>query len=112
MLVHATHKNMRISPQKARLVATLIYKKKATDALNILAFQPKKAAKLIAAVVSSCAANATVNHHLIFDKLYIHSIEVNEGSILKRMMPGSRGRGRKILKRTSHVTVKLVEQGN
>jgi large subunit ribosomal protein L22 len=97
----------RISPKKANLVAQLVRLKKATEAIDILKFTPKKAAKILKKVIESAIANAENNNKQIKDNLYIKEIIVTEGPTYKRSLPISRGRVHPILKRTSHITAKL-----
>lgn len=99
----------RISPKKANLVAALIRNKNAQEAIDILKFTPKKAAKILKKVVESAVANAENNFKQNKDSLYIKEIIVTQGVTYKRSLPISRGRMHPILKRTSHITVK-VEQ--
>jgi len=74
-------------------------------AVNILMFSDKKAAKLISKVLNSAIANAENNEGADIDELKVTSAYVNEGSIMKRMRERAKGRGNRILKRTSHITV-------
>lgn len=101
----AIAKYIRISPKKANLVAGLVRNKKATEALNILKFTPKKAAKIIAKVIKSAVSNAKNNFKQDSENLYITQILVTKGQTLKRNISISRGRVHKILKRGSHIKV-------
>lgn len=105
MQVSATHKFARISPQKARLVADMIRGKDVETAVNILAFSDKKAADLMKAVLNSAIANAEHNEGADIDELKVTAAFVNEGPIMKRMSARAKGRGNRISKRTSHITV-------
>ncbi|THB67172.1 MAG: 50S ribosomal protein L22 [Desulfovibrio sp.] len=109
MSVQATAKYMRVSPQKARLVAENIKGLAVEDALNILRFTPKKAAKMIAKVLNSAVANAEQNAGLDVDALKVSKVVINEGPTWKRFMPRAMGRVNRILKRTSHITVVVDE---
>ena len=100
-------RRVRISPKKANLVAYLIRGKKTTDALDILKFTPKKAAKILYKLVESASANAKNNFSQDEDSLYVKEVIVTEGPTYKRSLPISRGRVHPILKRTSHITVKV-----
>jgi len=100
-------RQVRISPKKANLVAQLVRGKTVTDALNILRFTPKKAAKIIGKVVKSASANAEENFNQTLENLYIKEIIVTEGTTYKRGVSISKGRVHPILKRTSHITVKV-----
>lgn len=101
----AIAKHVRISPKKANLVAGLVRRKNAVEALDILKFTPKKAAKILYKVLHSAIANAENNFKQKKDALIIKEIVVNEGRTLKRSVPISRGRVHPILKRTTHITV-------
>ncbi|CAN8138782.1 50S ribosomal protein L22 [Thiomicrorhabdus sp. 6S2-11] len=110
MQVSATHKFARISPQKARLVADLIRGKNVEQAVNILAFSDKKAADLFKKVLNSAIANAENNNGMDIDELSVTAAFVDEGPIMKRMRARAKGRGNRILKRTSHITVTVGEK--
>ncbi len=80
------------------------------EALTLLRFTPKRAARIVEKVVRSAVANATNNHDLDEDRLYIVKAYVDEGPRLKRWRPRARGRAFPILKPTSHVTVIVAER--
>ena len=103
--VSAILNGVRISPQKARLIADLIRGKKVDNALNILNFSPKKGAEIIKRVVESAIANAENNNGADVDELKIKTIYINKGTVLKRIRAQSKGRAGKIIKPTSHITV-------
>ena len=103
--VSAILKGVRLSPQKARLVADMVRGKKVDYALNILNFCPKKGAEIIKRVVESAIANAENNNGADIDELKIKTIYINKGSVLKRIRAQSKGRAAKIIKPTSHITV-------
>jgi large subunit ribosomal protein L22 len=103
--VSAILNGVRISPQKARLVADLIRGKKVDNALDILNFSPKKGAEIIKRVVESAIANAENNNGADIDELKIKTIYINKGTVLKRIRAQSKGRAAKIIKPTSHITV-------
>jgi large subunit ribosomal protein L22 len=105
MQVSATHRYARISPQKARLVADLIRGKTAENAVNMLAFSDKKAADLFKKVLDSAMANAENNEGADIDTLKIVEVYVDEGPRMKRMSARAKGRGNRIVKRLSHITV-------
>ena len=101
---------VRSSPRKARLVANLIREKNIGNALNILHFTNKLAARIIEKLLKSAIANAQENHKVDdVDSLVISNITVNEGPTWKRHMPRARGIATSILKRTSHITIVLKE---
>jgi large subunit ribosomal protein L22 len=109
MEVIAKHKGARISAQKARLVADQIRGKSVGEALNILAFSTKKGADLVKKVLESAIANAEHNEGADIDELRVSAIFVDEGMTMKRIMPRAKGRADRILKRTSHITVKVAD---
>ncbi|WP_233198642.1 MULTISPECIES: 50S ribosomal protein L22 [Luteimonas] len=99
----------RISPQKARLVADQVRGLPVERAVGLLKFSDKKAAHMIKKVVESAIANAENNAGADVDALTISTITVDEGPTLKRFMARAKGRGTRILKRTSHITVVVGE---
>ena len=105
MQVSATHRYARISPQKARLVADLIRGKSAETAVNMLAFSDKKAGALVKKVLDSAIANAENNEGADIDTLKVVAVYVDEGPRMKRMQARAKGRGNRIVKRLSHITV-------
>jgi large subunit ribosomal protein L22 len=109
MEAKATAKYVRISPRKARIVAEIIKGKPIEDALNILKFTPKKAARIINKVLNSALANAEQNYSLDVDNLYVKQVRVDGGPSWKRIQPRAMGRAYRILKRTSHITVIVDE---
>lgn len=109
MEVTAKHKGARISAQKARLVADQIRGKRVDEALNILAYSPKKGADLVKKVLDSAIANAEHNNGLDVDELIVSTIFVDEGMTMKRIKPRAKGRADRILKRSCHITVKVAE---
>ena len=110
MEAKATARYVRISPYKARPVIDLIRGKDVQEALHILEFAPKKAARLIKKVLESAIANAEHNYNMDPDRLYVKRAYVDEGPRLKRIWPRAWGRASRILKRTSHITVVVEEK--
>lgn len=110
MEAKAIAKTVRISALKSRLVMRLINGKNVGDALNILNNMNNKAARVIKKVLISALANAENNHNLDKSKLYVKEAYVNDGPVLKRSVPDSRGRIAKNDHRTSHVTVVVAER--
>jgi len=110
MQVSATLKHARISPQKCRLVADQIRGLPVERALNVLTFSPKKAATMVRKVLESDIANAEHNEGADIDELKVAAICVNEGRTLKRMQARAKGRGNRILKRNSHITVTVGDK--
>ena len=110
MEVQAISRNIRISPRKVRIVANLIRGKKAGEAISILHNTPKVASKIIEKCLRSAMANAENNNNMNIDNLYISTIFVDAGPIMKRVHPRSRGQAFGIMKRTSTLTVKVSER--
>ena len=110
MEAKAVLKGTRISPQKARLIADMVRGENAASAINNLRFMPKKAARIIRKLLESAVANASQNEAIDVDTLYVKTIFVDGGAMLKRIRPRAMGRASRILKRTSHITVVLDEQ--
>ncbi|EKP94853.1 MULTISPECIES: 50S ribosomal protein L22 [Thermaerobacter] len=110
MEARAVARFVRLSPRKARQVVDLVRGKPVGEALTLLRFTPKRAARIVEKVVRSAVANATNNHDLDEDRLYIVKAYVDEGPRLKRWRPRARGRAFPILKPTSHVTVIVAER--
>ncbi len=107
-MIVASLKNYRISPRKVRIVADMIRGKKVLDAQVILTHAAKKAKHPLADLVASAVANAKNNFKLEGDQLFVKEIRVDQGFVLKRQMPVSRGRSHPIMKRTSHVKLVLA----
>ena len=105
MEVAATLKFARISAQKGRLVADQVRGLKVDRALNLLGFSSKKGADLMKKVLESAIANAEHNEGADVDELKVTRVFVDEGPSHKRLSPRAKGRGNRILKRTSHITV-------
>lgn len=110
MEVYSKHRYAKISAQKGRLVADQIRGLPVDRALNILTFSDKKAAVLVKKVLESAIANAENNEGADIDELFVSKICVDEGPTLKRMRARAKGRGSRILKRTSHITVAVAER--
>lgn len=110
MEAKAFAKQIRISPQKARLVADLVRGKEVGSALNTLRFMPKKGARILRKIIESAVANASQNEAIDVDTLYVKTIFIDGGPTMKRIRPRAQGRASRILKRTSHITVVLDEQ--
>jgi large subunit ribosomal protein L22 len=105
METNATLRGVRLSAQKGRLVADQVRGKAVDQALNILAFSPKKGAGIIKKVLESAIANAEHNDGADIDTLKVKRIHVEKGAVLKRFMPRAKGRGFRILKPTCHIFI-------
>jgi large subunit ribosomal protein L22 len=110
MQVSATLKHAHISAQKARLVADQVRGLPVEKALNVLSFSTKKAAGMVLKVLESAIANAEHNEGADIDELKVASIFVNEGRTMKRFRARAKGRGTRILKRNSHITVTVGDK--
>src|SRR5512134_2479637 len=96
METKAILRGARISAQKGRLVADLVRGKPVDQALNILAFSPKKGATIIKKVLESAIANAEHNDGADIDALKVKTIYVEKGTVLKRFTARAKGRGNRI----------------
>ena len=110
MEVKAVSKYIRVSPQKVRILIGAVKGKPVGAGLNALKFMPQKAAKILEKTVRSAVANADQNPDIDVDALIIHNITADQGPTLKRFRARARGRGARILKRTTHITVILTEK--
>jgi large subunit ribosomal protein L22 len=110
MEARAVTRNVRISPQKGRLVADLIRGQQVEKALLILRFTPKKAARILTKTLRAAIASATDTQHVDPDALYVKRTYVDGATTLKRFTPRAHGRATPIRKRTSHFTVVVDEK--
>ncbi len=110
MEARAQVKYALISPRKVKIVCDIIRGKDADVARAILMNTPKHASELMVKVLNSAIANAENNFDMDTSKLYVAETYANPGPILKRMQPVSKGRGYRINKRTSHITIVLKER--
>jgi large subunit ribosomal protein L22 len=99
----------RISPQKCRLVADVVRGQPVGNAIATLKFMPKKGADIVLKVLESAVANAEHNHGADIDELKIALIQVDTAPSLKRFAARAKGRGARIVKRNSHITVALSD---
>ena len=109
MQATARLKNARISAQKVRLVADQVRGMPVEKAEQLLAFSTKKAARIMKKVLLSAIANAEHNDGADIDELSISAVMVDEGPTLKRGRARAKGRGTRILKRTSHITLTVAD---
>ena len=103
-------KYVRISPRKVGIVCDVIRGKDVKEAAGILEHLPKAACEPLAKLLKSACANAENNHHMDPEKLYVAETFATPGPIIKRMMPRAQGRGYRINKRTSHITLVVKER--
>lgn len=100
----------RISAQKARLVADQIRGKHVDEAVQILSFSQKKGATIILKLLNSAISNAEQNEGADVDELHVAEIQVGEGMTMKRFAAKAKGRGTRILKRTSNIMIRVQER--
>ena len=109
----ASHRGARISPFKARPVMDLVRRKPVQEALDILEYEPRRAASLIKKVIRSAMANASSDLEVNLRKLVVADARVDSAGLLngrKRWRPRAMGRAFPILKRTSHLRITLAER--
>ena len=105
MQTTATLRGVRLSAQKGRLVADQIRGLSVDKALNLLAFSPKKGARILKKVLESAIANAEHNDGADVDELKVKTILVDKAENLRRFTARAKGRGNTILKQTCHIHV-------
>lgn len=99
----------RITPQKARRVTRLIVGKKAVEARELLKFMPYRGAAIISKILKSAVANAEQKNVPDPEDMVVSKAYVDEGPMMKRLMPRSMGRANIIKKKLSHITIILSE---
>ena len=100
----------RIAPQKVRLIADEVRGMPVEQALEMLQFSTKKAAQILRKVLESAVANAEHNEGADIDELKVSVVMIDEGPSMKRMKPRARGRADRILRRTSHLVVRVADR--
>jgi len=110
MEAKAIARYVRISPRKVGIVCDLIRGKSVAQANAILMATPKAASEVMLKVLKSAASNAENNHQMDPEKLYVSAACADPGPIIKRMRPRAQGRGYRINKRTSHITIAVAEK--
>jgi large subunit ribosomal protein L22 len=108
--VRASARFIPVAPQKVRLVVDLIRGRDATQALQILRFERKAAARPLAKLLRSAIANAEENYGMSQEDLLVSEAYADEGPTRRWRRFGARGRFKPILRRTSHITVVLRER--
>ena len=103
--------SIRTSPRKLNLVAQSIRGLSASKAVAELSFSKKRIAKTALAILQAAIANAENNHHLNIDKLFVKEAYVGKGLVMKRMHARGRGRGARVLKPFSKLTIVVAERG-
>jgi len=109
MKARAIQRNIHVSPRKAGLVCDLIRGLPVAKALVILDNTNQKSAKIIKKILNSAIANATNNHAMVGEKLYIYQIAANQGSSIKRTLPRAKGSADMIKKRHTHLEIILSD---
>ena len=110
MEVTAKLRFARVGAQKARLVADQVRGKDVNAAIKILAFSSQKSAGLLKKLLESAVANAADKKVMDVDNLFVKTIYVDQGPVLKRFRPRAQGRAYGIRKKTSHINVVLAER--
>jgi large subunit ribosomal protein L22 len=110
METRSIYRFARISPFKAREVTREIQGLPVKQALDLLAFTPKKAAGLIAKTLKSAVANAENNHQARVEALVVREAVVGEGPTLDRFQPKARGSAGPIRKRSSHIRIVVTDE--
>ena len=105
-------KSIKVSPKKLNLIISPIRGLNVEKALNYLSFSKKRISDQIKKALQSAIANAENNHQLDVDKLYVHEASVGKGLVMKRFKARAKGRGVRILKPFSNLTIKLKEQSD
>ena len=109
MQVTSKLKYAHISPQKCRLVADTVRGQPVGNAINTLKYMPKKGADLVRKVLEAAVANAEHNHGADIDDLKVALVQVDAAPVLKRFAARAKGRGARIVKRNSHITVAVSD---
>ena len=105
-------RNLRVSPQKLNLVATMIRGMDVNKAIATLTFSRRRISNDVEKALQSAIANAENNHSLDVDRLYVKEAHVGKGLVMKRFKARARGRGARILKPYSHLTIIVCERGD
>ena len=107
----AVVRNLRVSPQKLNLVATMIRGMDVNKAIAALSFSRRRIADDVKKALQSAIANAENNHSLDVDRLFVKEAHVGKGLVMKRFRARAKGRGARILKPFSHLTIIVGERG-
>ena len=103
-------KHLRVSPRKVKIVLDLIRGKSLKEAEAILRYTPKMVCSSLAKLLKSARSNAVNNLEMNAGGLYVSECFVTPASMLKRIRAASKGRSCRILKRMSHITIKVSEK--
>lgn len=101
---------IRVTPRKARLVVDVIRGKRVGEAMNTLKFMPQHASRVVEKLLKSAIANAEQKNVSDVDRLKVKAAFVDQGPVLKRVMPRAMGRANIIRKRSSHITLVLGDE--
>ena len=101
---------LRVSPQRVKLVADLVRGKGVAEATSILRFTPNRSARPILKLLKSAISNAVTKGDVDTDNLFVSQVLVGPGPIIKRFTTRAMGRGTRVNKRTSHITIVLGER--
>lgn len=112
MKTTAIVRSVHVSSRKAKLVVDLIRGKKVDEALRILETTNKKSAIILKKLLNSAVANATNNHSMNGQLLYVYEVFANEGPTMKRIMQRAKGSADTIFKRTTHFKITLSDDVN
>jgi len=112
MEAKAVLRYIRVAPRKARMAVDLIRGKNAEEAMTILKFTPRRAARVVQRVLKSAVANATQKEMGDVDALRVAKVFVDVGPTMKRVLPRAMGRANTIRKRTSHITVVIGSEAD
>ena len=104
-------RNLRVSPQKLNLIATMIRGMDVNKAIAALKFSRRRISCEVEKALQSAIANAENNHSLDVDRLYVREAHVGKGLVMKRFRARAKGRGARILKPFSHLTIVVGERG-
>lgn len=108
--VKAKLRYLRVAPRKVRLVADCVRGLPVQKAIDLLGFLKKSAAIDISKLIRSAAVNADRKGGMDIDNLFVKSITVDQGPIIRRFLARARGSASRINKKTSHITVVLSEK--
>ena len=111
LIARAILRDIRHTPQKARRVVDLVRGMRADEALSVLKFAPQSAGSDVYTLLNSAVANAKQQNPAIRDasELWVVEALVDEGRTMKRFRPRAQGRGFRILKRSSHISVAVSD---
>ncbi|PRP91479.1 50S ribosomal protein L22 [Enhygromyxa salina] len=101
-------RNVRLAPRKARIIANLVRGQDVGTAINSLRFMNKAGAREFFKLIVSAVANAEDQGDEDVESLVISKVTVDQAATLKRWRPRAQGRGTKVQKKSSHVTIEVT----